>query len=165
MHTRSHGAVPHVPPLQYGLGPVQALPHVPQLWMSLLGFTHAPLQQRNEAWHLHCPPELLDAAVVLVVVVPEVVVPEVVVLVVPWVVVPELVVPVFVVAPVPPPPFPLATTFPPHPAADKKGTTATTPTLRRSVLMATRLPESAPTARARASDMTRASCASCAQAA
>jgi hypothetical protein len=41
----SHGGVPHLPLSQYGFGPVQELPQLPQLLMSLCGFTHDPLQQ------------------------------------------------------------------------------------------------------------------------
>ncbi len=40
-----HGGVPQVPLLQYGFGPVHEVPQRPQLWMSLFGFTQAPLQQ------------------------------------------------------------------------------------------------------------------------
>jgi hypothetical protein len=40
-----HGGVPQVPLSQYGFGPVQDLPQLPQLLMSLCGFTHDPLQQ------------------------------------------------------------------------------------------------------------------------
>src|SRR5262245_49547878 len=43
----TQGGCPQVPLSQNGFGPPQMVPQPPQLWMSLLGFTQSPLQQRK----------------------------------------------------------------------------------------------------------------------
>jgi hypothetical protein len=61
-----HGGAPHVPWSQYGVSP-HTLPHLPQLRMSLSGFTQSDPQQMKGAAQLLAsqpvPPELLDAEV------------------------------------------------------------------------------------------------------